>query len=296
MIKIRFPFLGVLIILATLVIQSGCTKNPFGTDKISASDEIKGTLILKDGASPDSVFVWLQGLNMKTWTDKNGEFKIKLPSLKSQGGAGLTGSYHLYFFVMNYRIDSALVVLRNGRLEYSHGDIDDEGNVKEPKTLIKILDVQTDIDPPDFPQPTTLDWWEYEEVIDVEVTLKATTADDITAKFSSFTKGPASIVFIKRIDPKQDFLKIIELTPIASHDSLVQFNITADQVKWMAGFKVMIGDLPVGKYKIIPYFLIEQENIPSELIESLGEEMFKPTAKYLSLPFRRQDGDFLVKK
>jgi hypothetical protein len=294
--RTNLSFFVVLLITIIIVVQFGCTKNPFGTDKISASDEIKGTVILKDGASADSVFVWLQGLNMKAWTDKDGKFSIKLPSVKSQGGAGLTGSYHLYFYVMNYRIDSALVVLRNGRLEYSHGDIDEEGNLNEPKTLIKILDIHTVIDPTDFPQPTTLDWWEYEEVIDVEVTLKATTLDDVTAKFCSYTKGPASIVFIKRISPKQDLLKIMELTPIVAPENLVPMEITSDAQKWTAGFKMMIGDLPVGTYKIIPYFLIEQKNIPAELFKSLGEELFKPTAKYLSLPFRRQDGDFLVKK
>jgi hypothetical protein len=296
MMKTRISLFVSLVIFILFLIHSGCTKNPFGTDKITTSDEIKGKVLLNDGASPDSIFVWLQGFNMKTWTNEDGEFKIKLPSPKSQGGAGLTGSYHLYFYVANYKIDSALVVVRAGRLEYSHGDIDDEGSLKEPKTLIKILEIQTVIDPPDFPQPTTLDWWEYEEVINVQVTLKATTADDVTTKFSSYTKGPASIVFIRRIFPKEDSLKIVELTPIASYDNMVRAEITSDPQKWSAGFKMMIGDLPVGTYKIIPYLLIEQENMPADLIKSLGEEMFKPHAKYLSLPFRRQDGDFLVKK
>lgn len=294
--KTRYITLAVVTMAIAVLLQFDCTKNPFGTDKISAVDEVKGKVILNDGASPDSVFIWLQGLNLNTWTNQNGDFKIKLPSVRSQGGAGLTGSYHLYFFVMNYRIDSALVVLRNGRLEYSHGAIDAAGNLKEPKTLFKILDIQTEIDPPDFPQPTTLDWWEYEEAINVVVTLRATTSEDIIAKFSSYTKGPASIIFIKGIDPKPDFLKIMELTPIADPSDLVAIRITSDSQKWMAGFKMMIGDLPVGKYEIIPYFLIEHKNLPLEFINSLGTEMFQPNAKYISLPVRRQGGAFLVNK
>lgn len=207
----------------------------------------------------------------------------------------MTGSYHLYFYVMNYRVDSALVVLRNGRLEYWHGDIDDDGKLNEPKFLIKILDIQTAIRPSNFPQPTTLDWWEYEEVINVDVTLKETTLADVTAKFSSYSKGPASIVFIKRISPKQDFLQIKELTPIVDLEHLVPIEITSDAQRWTAGFKMMIGDLPVGTYQIIPYLLIEQQNIPTEFFKSLGEEKLKPNAKYLSLPLPRQGGDFLVK-
>lgn len=83
--KIRLNFGTLLIIVIAFLLQFGCTKNLFGTDKISAFDEIKGTVILNDGASPDSVFIWLQDLNLKSSTNKNGEFKIKLPSAKSQG-------------------------------------------------------------------------------------------------------------------------------------------------------------------------------------------------------------------
>lgn len=294
--KIIFSFPIISLVCVILFNLPGCTKNPFGSDQISFSDQIQGKVLLNDGASPDSIYVWFQGFNLATWTNNNGDFKISLPSPESQGGSGLTGSYHLYFYVANYQLDSAVVVVRNGRLEYSHGDLDNNGKLKRIVTLIQILDIQTVIDPPDFPQETFLDWWEYEQITHVEVTLTAGTNRPVLVNFHSYNTGPASVVFIKKIYPQQDLLIIKELTPITSYDRMVSTTITAESQTWSVPFTMKVGDLPEGKYKIIPYFLINQKAVPSQLIESLGPDYFKPVAKYLSLPLRRQEGDFTVKK
>lgn len=294
--KIIFSFPIIVLVGIILFSLTGCTKNPFGSDQISISDQIQGKVLLNDGASPDSIYVWFQGFDIATWTNNSGEFKITMPSPKSQGGTGLTGSYHLYFYVANYGVDSAAVVVRAGRLEYSHGDIDDKGKLKETITLVKVLDIQTVINPPEFPQPTNLDWWEYEENVNVEVTLTAITVNPVTVEFYSYSKGPASVVFIKKIYPQEDLLKIAELTQITSYERMVSTTITLQSQKWSAYFIMRVGDLPEGKYKIIPHFLIDQESVPAQLLESFGSDAFKPMRKYLSLPFRRQDGNFAVKK
>jgi len=294
--KSSFSCLINLLSVGILLFLSGCTKNPFSDDKILCLEEIHGKVVLNDGASPDSVYVWLEGFNSGTWTNEQGDFEIKLPSVKSQGGTGLTGAYHIYFYVANYRLDSAVVAVRNGMLQYSHGDIDEKGHLKKAISLVKALDIQTVVKPPDFPQPSNLDWWEYEEAINVEVTLKATTNDRVIAKFYSSTKGPASILFVKKIYPEEDFLTIFETTPIGPESRMVTVEVSSDEQIWYGGFSLKIGDLPKGKYKIIPYFLIDQQSIPDALFESLGLDKLKPVPQFLIHPFRREGGDFEVKR
>jgi hypothetical protein len=53
--------------------------------------------------------------------------------------------------------------------------------------------------------------------------------------------------------------------------------------------------LPVGRYEAIPYFFIEQENMPSGLLASLGENVEAFGADFLKIPIKRKGGRFVIR-
>ena len=51
------------------------------------------------------VFVWSDGLGLKTKTDIDGSFKLVLPASNDpSNGAIIDGDYKIYFFLGNYKI------------------------------------------------------------------------------------------------------------------------------------------------------------------------------------------------
>jgi len=54
------------------------------------------------------------------------------------------------------------------------------------------------------------------------------------------------------------------------------------------------GVLPVGEYEVIPHILIRHEEIPTALLQSLGQNFLEPGADYLNIPIRREGGQLEV--
>ena len=68
-------------------------------------------------------------------------------------------------------------------------------------------------------------------------------------------------------------------------DSVRTWNLTLD---------IVPNYLPIGEYEIIPYILILQDNVPEELIQSLGDDVEDFGENYLNIPFKRTGGKFKV--
>ncbi|MCD4664781.1 MAG: carboxypeptidase-like regulatory domain-containing protein, partial [Bacteroidales bacterium] len=125
-----------------------CTHNPFENTKITIDEKIiSGKVELSDHSKPNGVYVWLEGFDIGTWTDAHGNFEISLPHARTQSDGRITGTYKLFFFLANYQLDSSFVVIRNGELQLSHGDINESGQLKRPKFLKKILKIETFVSP-----------------------------------------------------------------------------------------------------------------------------------------------------
>ena len=60
-------------------------------------------------------------------------------------------------------------------------------------------------------------------------------------------------------------------------------------------FNLLQQPLPAGKYRVIPYLLINHEAIPAGLVESTGFERYQLNSNYLKLPFVRKGGEFEVR-
>ncbi|MGH7453116.1 MAG: hypothetical protein ACRENG_17335, partial [bacterium] len=53
-------------------------------------------------------------------------------------------------------------------------------------------------------------------------------------------------------------------------------------------------ELPPGEYEIIPYFLIQHDNMPAGLLPSLGQNVEEISPEFLKIPFKREGGRFVI--
>ena len=282
----RFRFLFIIGTLALLFIK--CTHNPFGSDeKIFHKDsELSGKVDVKNQNSPKKAFVWLEGFDIGTWTDDNGLFKIRIPPRRIQPGGGLSGSFKLYFYVSNYKLDSSFILIKTGELQLAHGNIDDEGELRRAVFLQKTLNIETNISPNSVPE-------DYSGEISVELLLQATD-DSVTVKFPDKAQGPLSILFFIVDNQAQNYVKIFENNVFAIDAPLSADSITTVPQVWSSGFEFTPYFLPRGEYKIIPYFIIKQQQVPKKLLENFGTDIEKPVVDFINAPTSRDGGNFKV--
>ena len=275
-------------IFMTSIFLVECTRNPFGNDYIVAKNrKITGNIRLNDNSSPDGVYVLLEGLNLGTFTNRNGDYEFEIPHPKQQSGNGLSGTYKLYFYVANYNIQTAEIVIQNGELVYLPVDLDQDGKIRHTTLLKKILRINTDVEPASVPE-------DYAGAIEITLSLQATD-DSVTVTFPDKSQGPLSIVFIKDINESSNFLAIKDLNGSAFAASMVAETVTVKvHAPWITAFKLEGNNLPRGDYKIIPYFLISNENLPAELLNSLGVNVNQPVSDFMNIPIKRYGGDLNI--
>lgn len=268
-----------------LVWFSGCTWNPFGKDEISGGHrQISGTVQLHDGSSPEGAYVWFEGFNIGEYTDGTGRFKLVLPAESSHGASGgVSGIYSIYFYLANYQLDSALVVVQEGEFVYSRGDINKEGKLYVPKVMRRFLRIHTSVNPSSVSA-------NYTGNIEVEVTLTAT-IDSASVVVPRSIGGLLGAVLLKKSDSYDVFIH----TSVSHTES--REVIIAGKTPRTIGmtFNLINKPLAQGPYEVIPYLLMAHEAIPKDLMESLGHDVKELGPDYLNIPFRREGGQFEVR-
>ena len=288
---IKIYFKRLIKVSIILLIFYNCTHNPFDSnDTITRKTNIvTGNVSNTHLNPPDDVFVWLEGFNIGTWTDALGDFRIKIPPREIQPGGGLSGSLKLFFYVSNYRLDFAEVVLHDGELEFSSGDFDDRGKMRRNKHLIKTLNIQTEISPNTIQE-------NYSGFISVELILQAINdKDTVYVKYPNKAEGPLTVFFFKKIKSVQDTLKIFENNLFENNTSYVVDSVSVVPKVWSTGFQFTPGFLNKGEYEIIPFFIISGQPVPVYLLKNIGEETDKPGIDFIKVPTTRKRGIFTVK-
>jgi hypothetical protein len=277
------PHIGCAIVFLLLA----CTHNPFDTTEISIPRRtIFGTVLLSDHTQPDGVFVWLEGFDLGTFTDANGYFAITLPVTGHQSSDGLTGSFQIFFFLANYRIATATIVLRNGELDFRHGDFLENGAIREPIYLRQYLDIQTIIAPAEVYQ-------ERDANLSLELILQAL-EDTVFIQYPEKAQGPLAVVIVKNNRNNSSF--VWEINDRATAAAMVADTVTIVPKVWTAALLLPAGRLERGHYQIIPYFLIHPAIAPpGAMLAKLGQNILRPGADFLKLPTKRKGGFFEVK-
>ena len=266
-----------------------CTDSPFDNEISPVSRTIRGEVQLDDRRDARAgVYVWLQGLNLSARTDSLGRFELVIPNtLVGQNGAKVNGVFSLYFYVANYSIDSLAVVVREGLFEYSHSGLDANGNLLEPIRLFKILTITTIVVPPEVAQT-------YDGPIDMQTTFRAT-GDSVKIVVPKSVGGLLGGIFFRHRQTGKIYIDIPDEGADTSDRLLIgQEPFSRRQVFQLNGTNFRELYLPTGDFEVIPYFFIDQDNMPRGLLESLGDEVEAPTVEYLKIPFRREGGEFRV--
>ncbi|MBC8185536.1 hypothetical protein H8E88_30995 [candidate division KSB1 bacterium] len=228
--------------------------------------------------------MWLEGFNINTWTDTFGDFRIKIPPREIQPGGGITGTFKLFFFVSNYKLDSATVVLQDGELQFSYGDFDDTGHMRRQKRLIKTLNILTEVSPNTIQE-------NYNGYISVELILQAIDdRDTVYVKYPDKAEGPLAVFFFQRRDSLQDTLIIYQNNPLAANTTLVVDSISTVPKVWSTGFQFSPGFLQRGEYEVIPFFIISGQPVSVDLLKNFGEEIDKPGNDFIKVPTTRNKG------
>jgi len=272
--------------LASLIIALACTKNPFGDDDISSDAQtIHGTVTLQRD-TPDGVYVWLEGFNLGVFSDTNGAFKLKLPS--SSQYANLTGNFNLYFYVANYAIDTASVVIHNGEVKFALGDLDENGKINRTIHLIKLMHIKLSAKESVFDDAIPI-----RDIGKVAMELTFTAVkEEVNVEFPRKTEGPLCIIFMQRISPDNDFQEMVLTNPLALESDLASDNITTDSRYWAASFNKRSLELPIGAYRITPYFIIHQPMLPDALVKNFCNDKNNPTMDFIHIPMKIEGGIF----
>lgn len=277
----RERILVLLLLAAGFVILPGCTSNPFGSNKISEGKRaMSGTVRLADQSNSKDIFVWMNGFKISTLTDENGEFTLNLPS---QGGNGkVSGVFAVYFYMANYALDSAQVVVQNGEFLYSRGDLDKNGHVVSTKSLRRFLEINAEVAPATVEQ-------DFNFRIGVVSRLRAL-VDSCTVIFPGSVGDLLGAVFFKNIATGE--IVTFQSVP-GSHirDVAIVGRTITERVM---AFELSQIILAPGQYEVIPQVLVRHQALPPGLIESIGPGVEEINPNYLKIPFRRTNGKFEV--
>lgn len=244
---------------------------------------MSGTVRLADQADAKDILIWMNGFKISTFTNENGEFTLNLPPKAVQSGSGgVSGIFTIYFYMANYFLDSAQVVVQNGEFLYSRGDLNKDGRLAATKSLRRFLEISTVVSPAAVEQ-------NFNFRIGVTATLRAL-IDSCTVIFPGSIGDLLGAVFFRNITTGE--VIIFQSVPGAfTRDIAIIGRTPTDRV---LAFTLSQIALPRGQYEVIPQVLVRHQALPSGLIGSIGSNVEEIGSNYLKIPFRRTNGRFQV--
>ena len=267
----------------------GCTSNPFWEDKPSKKVEIEGYVFANERVSDASVFVYVEDLNVFTYTDSSGYFSIDLLNLES-GVGNFSGSVRVFYYLHNYKLAYSTLFITNGRLTGSQTDFDEYGTLIEPVILQKLLSLELSIN----------NVWDRSNADSLRFSLTLMSHDE-PVSFLSYVNVlsdprryvPSGILLKSNQNDAVYFdendADLIQRTDLNSNDLLqMDYNVSSD------GFLPFVIDdyisleqqlVQNGSYLILPYVFIIQENIPHQILSSMGiNNVQNISADYFTMP------------
>ena len=280
----------IIFLLLSTFIFSACTGNPFSDDEISpGTRRITGKVEVSNDQSPEGVYVWLQGFDIGTFTDQDGNFEIILPSSAQNSGGG-AGILNLYYYLANYKLVKTELTVRNGEFIFANGEINNEGELHRPIFMPRILDISTVLTPSTAHADTSI-------FMKVEVVLSSET-DSVNVFYPRETfKGPNKLIaplFVKNLETETAIYVEATLVGINQED-LITIERGRPFVRTML-LSMDKGVLSEGQYEIIPYLRVSQPEVPAELLNNLIEDIDSFGLDYLNVPFFRTSGVLSVMK
>ena len=274
-------------ILLTLI---SCTENPFGGEKKMANRTISGRVKLdKVDFYPcgyhNGVLVWSEGLGLQATTDIDGSFELTLPaSSESSSGAITDGDYTLQFFIGNYKLSSVTITFAAGQVVNDEKVINLEGELRRDVTLTRLAGVHTNVYP-----PIITSGFDSDVITKVQITPDKTDIHFhlrklVTRDFSIYTG-----LLIREADSKK-----LAYTVDIDTASIMKEYINRPSQTLEFVFNYTDVNLPSGIYEVIPYLVLDREDVPEPILKTLGSGYDSFSQNYFKYPFYRTGGELVI--
>ena len=271
--------------LLALFIELSCTENPFWSDPPTTVMKLTGIVNTDNNITNAPAYVWLEGLDIDTVTNDNNEFIIELNSTQTSNG-NINGPLRTYFYLHNYRIDHATIYFTDGHFSDSQTDFSTDGELLEPVLLEKLVSAETSL-PPIFNTS-------FEETLKVKLDLdvhnSATWLIGYKRVLSQNRYLPSGVIFRSILYPQ-----VIHINRLY-HDSIVPLEYDpGSAITWT--YEIDSDSLHTlsGDYEVFPFFLVNQDHVPDDLLYSLGiDDIFTINSEYLQLPMDMTPGTLTV--
>ena len=270
----RYLFIG-------FVILTLSCDNPFSEDEIAGDQRtLRGSVTLQGNGSPKGVYVWLEGIEVGTFTDEQGEFTLTIPPKSALNAGGeINGEFSLYFYSINYTLETKTVLLKNGSILYGKGNVGKDGIV--PSTfLMKTFDAET---------RTAFNVVIPADTLHLSITahFKAV-GDSFKISLPKATMILLGGVFIRDLNSGTIYVAESET---GTGEPYVELLKKRDRL-WTFHPNIEKLGLPSGRYDILPYVFPYYPRLPANLLKSMGIESGHMSTAYLELCFTCQCAEF----
>tara|TARA_B100000029_G_scaffold224010_1_gene221940 strand:+ start:541 stop:1392 length:852 start_codon:yes stop_codon:yes gene_type:complete len=274
-------------ILLTLI---SCTENPFGGEKKMANRTISGRVKLDKvdfypSGYHNGVLVWSEGLGLQATTDIDGSFELTLPaSSESSSGAITDGDYTLQFFIGNYKLSSVTITFAAGQVVNDEKVINLEGELRRDVILTRLAGVHTNVYP-----PIITSGFDSDVITKVQITPDKTDIHFhlrklVTRDFSIYTG-----LLIREADSKK-----LAYTVDIDTASIMKEYINRPSQTLEFVFNYTDVNLPSGIYEVIPYLVLDREDVPEPILNTLGSGYDSFSQNYFKYPFYRTGGELVI--
>ncbi|TFB10922.1 hypothetical protein E3V55_04760 [Candidatus Marinimicrobia bacterium MT.SAG.3] len=279
----------VLICAFSLTALIGCTENPFSDPPEVGTSQLSGKVLLSHDFDNSGVYVWIEQIEVSAYTNSDGDFLITIPPPSIQGGGGgIEGDLIMYFYLANYKLDSAQVSFLRGVPVVSKGDLNEEGDVARIIKLSKLLNVELSFLKKSISMSSI-------DSLRIKITLTSPEIEPVASVMAKANTReytpPSPAFFISKIDSEEDIFK---MNDIGYHVELVNFINKGVTVKYDMAVGFSAGELPTGTYEVIPFVKVRNVNPPLALLNSLGEHVLEYHSDYLKLPFKRSSEKIIL--
>ncbi len=246
--------------------------NPFGQDEISGDNStLTGTVTVKDAPNAKGVYVWIDKINVGTFTDDDGNFTLTLPPKSTLTKTGtVTGDFDLYFYTISHELVIKKVILREGSILYGNGDVGANGKIHDI-SLFRNFQVKT---VPVFPLPSTAG---YQFALSVASHFSTTSPGTKI----SIPNGNMSLLggcFVINMETNKAYLYDLPGTG-------KPFVAALERQEQIWGFHPNSGDEIVLRttFKTIPFVFPYYPDLPEELLSSIGVSETEINENFLSI-------------
>jgi hypothetical protein len=274
-----------------LYLVFACTENPFfaKNEQVQFKLKIKGNVTFLDEMDHSGIFVWIEGLEVNTRTNKQGDFTLTLDNPSSLPGSAQAwnGPYKIYYYVANYRYESSEVLIKNGEFEFGESDLTNKGKLREDIVLAPLVKISSTI-LPDVPI--------YETVYPqqkVRITISISPLSSTSPVFFTSYVGAGGEVksyFLKKEDgPVAESFIFFDGFP--QYESSIHLSTT-----FTSKIELPARLLKAGTYTVVPYILIKQNGLPAELLKSISEFANTFTFEFLKVPLKYDSAKLVMLK